>query len=262
MKRVRLLIEYDGSPFFGWQRQPDVPTVQGDLEKAAYELNHQETTVQGAGRTDAGVHARGQVAHFDLVRDIPEHKVADALNAHLRPAPIAILAAEFVEDDFHARFHATSRRYRYIIDNRRADLALDRGRSWRVGSPLDLTAMQAGAKHLIGRHDFTTFRDTLCQADSPVRTLGPIEMSRAGDRIELKFGARSFLHKQVRSMTGSLVEVGRGKYPPSWIAEILEAKDRTACGPVAPPVGLYLEHVLYENDPAEQYAKPDQEKLG
>ena len=167
MKRVRLLIEYDGGPFFGWQKQLDVPSVQGELEKAAYELNQQETIIQGAGRTDAGVHARGQVAHFDLTKEIPEHKVADALNAHLRPAPIAVLDAKFVAEDFHARFHATGRRYRYFIENRRADLALDRGRTWRVGSPLDISAMQAGAAHLIGKHDFTTFRDTLCQSPTP-----------------------------------------------------------------------------------------------
>ena len=258
MKRVRLLIEYDGGPFVGWQRQPDMPSVQGELEKAAYELNHTETVVQGAGRTDAGVHAHGQVAHFDLLRDLPERKVADALNAHIRPAPIAVLEARFVADDFHARFHATGRRYRYLIDNRRADLALDRGRAWRVGSPIDIDAMQAGAEHLVGRHDFTTFRDTLCQADSPVRTLGPIGITRSGSRIELTFGARSFLHKQVRSITGSLVEVGRGKYPPDWIGEILAAQDRTACGPVAPPDGLYLESVQYEKETAPQKAEPDQ----
>lgn len=258
MKRVRLRIEYDGGPYFGWQRQPNVPTVQGDLEKAAAILNQQETTIQGAGRTDAGVHARGQIAHFDLRRDIPENKIADALNAHLRPAPIAVLEASFVAEDFHARFHATARRYRYIIDNRRADLALDRGRTWRVGSPLDVRKMQAGASFLLGQHDFTTFRDTLCQADSPVRTLGPIGISRAGDRIELTYGARSFLHKQVRSITGSLVEVGRGKFPASWIADILAKRDRTACGPVAPPDGLYLEQVLYEKETAPQKAEPDQ----
>ena len=259
MKRVRILIEYDGGPFFGWQRQPNGPTVQGDLEKAACELNQQETIVQGAGRTDAGVHARGQVAHFDLMRDIPEHKIADALNAHLRPAPIAVLGASFVAADFHARFHATERRYRYIILNRRADLALDRERAWRVGSPLDMNAMQTGAAHLAGRHDFTTFRDTLCQADSPVRTLGAINITRTSDRIELHFAARSFLHKQVRSITGSLVEVGRGKFPPNWIAEILDAKDRKACGPVAPPDGLYLESVLYEKETAPQETEPHQD---
>ena len=256
MRRVRLLIEYDGGSYFGWQRQPNVPTVQGDLENAVHELNQQEATVQGAGRTDAGVHARGQVAHFDLTRDLPEHKIADALNAHLRPAPIAILDAKYVADDFHARFHATGRRYRYVIDNRRADLALDRGRVWRVGSPLDIALMQEGAAHLAGKHDFTTFRDTLCQADSPVRTFGAIEMSRIGSQIELIFAARSFLHKQVRSITGSLVEVGRGKFPPDWIAEILAAKDRKACGPVAPPDGLFLEQVLYENTAAPPKAEP------
>lgn len=246
MTRVRLLIEYDGGPYFGWQRQPDVPTIQGELEAAAFHLNQEETVIQGAGRTDAGVHARGQVAHFDLVRDIPEHKIADALNAHLRPAPIAVLGAEYASDEFHARFHATSRHYRYIIENRRADLSLDRGRAWRVGSPLDTDAMQTAANRLIGRHDFTTFRDTLCQADSPVRTLDRINIKRSGTRIEVEYSARSFLHKQVRSITGSLVEVGRGKYPAEWISDILAAEDRTACGPVAPSEGLYLERVGYD----------------
>ena len=245
MTRVRLLIEYDGEPFCGWQKQPDMPTVQGALEAAAFYLNQTETVIQGAGRTDAGVHARGQIAHFDLIKNIPENKVADALNAHLRPAPISVLDAQFVADDFHARFHATARHYRYIIENRRADLSLNRGRAWRVGSPINIAPMQDAARHLTGLHDFTTFRDTLCQADSPVRTLDRVEIIRRGTQIHLEMSARSFLHKQVRSITGSLVEVGRGKYPPQWIAEILDARDRKACGPVAAAYGLYLEQVDY-----------------
>ena len=245
MTRVRLLIEYDGAPFSGWQRQPDMPTVQGALEAAAVPINQAETVIQGAGRTDAGVHARGQVAHFDLIKNIPENKIADAFNAHLRPAPVSVLSAEFVTDDFHARFHATARHYRYIIENRRADLSLNRGRAWRIGAPLDVPAMQTAANQLIGQHDFSTFRDTLCQADSPVRTLDRIDISRHGSQIHLEYSARSFLHKQVRSITGSLVEVGRDKFPPGWITEILNAKDRTACGPVAPAEGLYLERVDY-----------------
>lgn len=245
MTRVRLLIEYDGAPFSGWQRQPDMPTVQGALEAAAFHLNQANTTIQGAGRTDAGVHARGQVAHFDLIKNIPENKVADAFNAHLRPNPVSVLDAKFVDDEFHARFHATARHYRYIIENRRADLSLDRGRAWRIGAPLDIDAMQEGANLLIGQHDFTTFRDTLCQADSPVRTLDRIELIRRGRQIHVEYSARSFLHRQVRSITGSLVEVGRGKFAANWITDILNAKDRTACGPVAPADGLYLEHIDY-----------------
>lgn len=246
MTRVKLLIEYDGGPYFGWQRQPDQPTVQGALEKAALALNQSPTTIQGAGRTDAGVHATGQVAHFDLVKDVPEHKVADALNAHLRPEPVAVLSSHFMPEDFHARFHAIKRHYRFVIENRRADLSLSRGRAWRVGAPLKLGLMQEAAQHLCGKHDFTTFRDTICQADSPVRTMDRIHLKQTGSRIEIEYSARSFLHKQVRSITGSLIEVGRGKYPPSWIRDILDAKDRTACGPVAPPDGLYLERVEYE----------------
>ena len=245
MTRVRLLIEYDGAPYYGWQRQTELPSIQGVLEAAAFHLNQAETVIQGAGRTDAGVHARGQVAHFDLVRDIPERKIADALNAHIRPEPVAVLHAQYTEDDFHARFHAVRRHYRFFIENRRADLALSRGRAWRVGSPLNVDDMKTAAAHLIGQHDFTTFRDTECQAGSPVRTLDKIDITRMGDRICLEYSARSFLHKQVRSITGSLVEVGRGKYPPSWMKTILDEKKRTACGPVAPPDGLFLEQVDY-----------------
>ena len=247
MTRYLLRIEYNGGPFWGWQRQDDGPTVQGTLEAAAKKLTGQETLVYGAGRTDAGVHARGQAAHIDLHGAIPEHKVADALNAHLRPAPIAVLSARAVPDEFHARFSAAKRFYRYEILNRRAGLTFDAGFVWRAPYPLDTDNMQAAAKSLIGEHDFSTFRDTQCQAKSPVKTLDRLNVSRIGSRIHVTCSAQSFLHKQVRSMVGSLVEVGRGQEPVAWLGEALAAKDRTACGPVAPLDGLYLEHVEYPN---------------
>ena len=245
MTRYLLRIEYDGGPFWGWQKQDDGPTVQGALEEAAANLNGAPVLVYGAGRTDAGVHARGQAAHVDLRDDIPERKIADALNAHLRPSAVCVLSAQAVPDEFHARFNATRRFYRYQIISRRADLTLDHGSSWRIPYPLDTEAMQNAAQSLVGRHDFSTFRDTQCQAKSPVKTLDDIAVSRAGDRIEITCSAQSFLHKQVRSMVGSLVEIGRGQQEISWLAEILAAKTRKACGPVAPAEGLYLEHVLY-----------------
>ena len=245
MTRYLLRIEYNGGPFWGWQRQDDGPTVQGTLEAAAKKLTGQETLVYGAGRTDAGVHARGQAAHIDLHGAIPERKVADALNAHLRPSPIAVLSARAVPDEFHARFSAAKRFYRYEIVNRRAGLTFDAGFVWRTPYPLDTDNMQAAAKALIGEHDFSTFRDTQCQAKSPVKTLDKLNVSRVGSRIHVTCSAQSFLHKQVRSMVGSLVEVGRGQQSVGWLTDILQAKDRTACGPVAPPDGLYLEHVDY-----------------
>ncbi|MEM9669718.1 MAG: tRNA pseudouridine(38-40) synthase TruA [Pseudomonadota bacterium] len=243
--RYLLRIEYDGGPFFGWQRQEGQPSVQGNLETAAEKLNGEPTPVFGAGRTDAGVHARGQAAHLDIRSDLPQRKIADALNYHLRPEPIAILSAEAVHPEFHARFAATTRHYRYRILNRRADLALDAGRIWRVPVALDVDAMKKAAAYLIGRHDFTTFRDTQCQAESPIRTLDRLSVSRSGEAIDITCSALSFLHKQVRSMVGSLVEVGRGQRHPDWILDILSKQDRTACGPVAPAAGLYLEQVDY-----------------
>lgn len=254
MTRYLLRIEYDGEPFWGWQKQEDGPTVQGALEEAAAKLNGAPVLVYGAGRTDAGVHARGQAAHVDLRDDIPARKVADALNAHLRPNAVCVLSAKAVPDEFHARFNATKRFYRYQIIARRADLTLDHGLSWRIPYPLDTDAMQEAAQGLVGQHDFSTFRDTQCQAKSPVKTLDALAVSRAGDRIDITCSAQSFLHKQVRSMVGSLVEVGRGQQDVSWMKEILDARTRTACGPVAPPEGLYLEHVLYpelEEEPKE-----------
>lgn len=245
MPRYKLTIEYDGSVFAGWQRQDNAPSVQATLEAAAEALDEAPVQVIGAGRTDAGVHATGQVAHLDLTKTLPAGKVRDALNAHLRPHPVAVLEAEEADPGFHARFDATGRSYVYRIVNRRADLALDRGRAWRVPVELDVALMHAEAQALVGRHDFTTFRDSNCQADTPVKTLKSIGVARAGEVIEVRTSARSFLHRQVRSMVGSLIEVGRGREAAGWMGEILAAADRTKCGPVAPADGLYLESVSY-----------------
>tara|TARA_Y100001947_G_scaffold31030_1_gene24433 strand:- start:451 stop:1203 length:753 start_codon:yes stop_codon:yes gene_type:complete len=247
-QRLRLLVEYDGRPYYGWQRQDGQPTVQGALERAAAKLDGQPVVVQGAGRTDAGVHATGQVAHLTLQKPRPVRKLCDALNYHLRPDPVAVLAVEEVDESFHARFDATGRAYRYIIQTRRAHLTFDRGLIWRIPFEIDVHAMQKAANYLIGEHDFSTFRDAACQAKSPVKTLDTLEVFRLADRVEITTTARSFLHRQVRSITGSLVEVGRGMREPSWMKEILEARDRTACGPVAPADGLYLERVMYGDE--------------
>ena len=240
MPRYKLLIEYDGSPFRGWQVQADAPTVQGALEAAVATLNGVFATVQGAGRTDAGVHALGQVAHVDLAKDLDPGTVRDAFNAHLRPWPVAVLAAEIVSDDFNARFSAVKRHYLYRIVNRRPDLALDRGRAWRVARKLDVAAMHEAAQKLLGRHDFTTFRSTECQAKSAEKTLDQLDVIRDGEEIHVVTSARSFLHNQVRSMVGSLVQVGDGRWNVDDLAQALAARDRTACGQVAPPDGLYL----------------------
>jgi tRNA pseudouridine38-40 synthase len=245
LPRYKLTLEYDGGPFAGWQRQPGLPSVQGVIEAAAAAIEEAPVEVIGAGRTDAGVHALGQVAHLNLSKEMRADKVRDALNAHMRPHPVAVLNAERVDDKFHARFDATGRSYLYRILNRRPDLALDRGRAWRLATPLDAEAMHRAAQALVGRHDFTTFRDSKCQADTPVKTLTSISVERRGEEILLRCSARSFLHRQVRSMAGSLVEVGRKREEEGWIEAILRAADRTACGPVAPPEGLYLESVSY-----------------
>ncbi len=245
MPRYKLTVEYDGGPFVGWQRQETGASVQGALEAAAGALEPGPHTVQGAGRTDAGVHATGQVAHLDLARDWEPFRLAEALNWHLKPAPVAVLEADRAADDFHARFDAVYRRYTYRILCRRAPLTLDRGRAWRVAAPLDLAAMRAGAAHLMGRHDFTTFRSAQCQAASPVKTLDEIVIQRAGVEIRLDFGARSFLHNQVRSLVGTLERVGSGRWGPQRVAFALSARDRAQCGPVAPPEGLILTHVEY-----------------
>ncbi len=245
MPRFKLTIEYDGTPFCGWQIQADQISVQGVLTAAVEALSGQKVLVQGAGRTDAGVHARAQVAHVDLTKDWDTDTVRDALNAHLRPYPVAILAAERVADDFNARGSAVKRHYLYKIINRRADLTLEVGRAWRVPRPLDANAMHHAAQRLIGKHDFTTFRSTECQAKSPVKTLDVLAVERNGDEISVSAKARSFLHNQVRSMVGSLVAVGEGKWTADDLGKALNARDRAACGQVAPPDGLYLMKVDY-----------------
>jgi tRNA pseudouridine38-40 synthase len=245
MPRYRLTIEYDGTPFVGWQVQDNGVSVQGVVTDAVFAFAGERTIVGGAGRTDAGVHALGQVAHIDLTRDWDGNTVRDALNAYLRPHPIAVLTAERVADDFDARFFATRRHYLYRVVNRRADLALDQQRAWRVPRPLDSSAMQKAAQRLVGRHDFTTFRSSECQAKSPVKTLDRLDVTRDGDEVRVTAMARSFLHNQVRSMVGSLIHVGEGKWSADDLAAALAARDRTVCGQVAPPQGLYLVRVEY-----------------
>jgi tRNA pseudouridine38-40 synthase len=245
MPRYRLLIEYDGGPFVGWQMQAGGLSVQGAVTAAIKAFAGEAVTVHGAGRTDAGVHALGQVAHVDLARDWRADRVRDALNARLRPHPVAVLAVDKVTDAFHARFSAKRRHYLYRIVNRRADLALERNRAWRVPRPLDAAAMHAAAQGLIGRHDFTTFRAADCQAKSPVKTLDRLDVERSGDEVRVHASARSFLHHQVRSMAGSLVAVGEGKWSARDLAAALAARSRHACGQVAPPEGLYLVAVDY-----------------
>jgi len=245
MPRYKLIVEYDGAPFAGWQIQAEQTTVQGVLTMAVAAFAGESALVQGAGRTDAGVHARGQVAHVDLAKDWDSDTVRDALNAHLRPHPVAVLSAAKVAGDFNARTSALKRHYLYRILNRRADLTLDITRAWRVPRPLDAAAMHAAAQQLVGRHDFTTFRSTECQAKSPVKTLDRLDVTRDGEEVSVLASARSFLHNQVRSMVGSLVMVGEGKWTPDDLAHALEARDRTACGQVAPPDGLYLMRVEY-----------------
>jgi tRNA pseudouridine38-40 synthase len=245
MPRYKLTIEYDGRPFVGWQIQDNGPSVQGALIAAIEGFCGEQVTVQGAGRTDAGVHALGQVAHVDLGRQWDPDTVLDAVNAHLRPQPVAIVAAERVADDFHARFSATKRHYLYRIVNRRADLTLERGRAWRIGKALDSTIMHAAAQRLVGRHDFTTFRHSECQARSPVKTLDQLDVQRTGHEIDVLASARSFLHGQVRSMVGALVLAGEGKWTGDDLSAALAKRDRAACAPVAPPDGLCLVKVDY-----------------
>jgi tRNA pseudouridine38-40 synthase len=246
MPRYKLTIEYDGRPFVGWQVQDNGPSVQGVLAAAIAAFCGEEARVQGAGRTDAGVHALGQVGHVDLAKDWDEDTVRDALNAHLRPHPVAVLKAERVADTFDARFSAIRRHYRYRIISRRADLTLERGLAWRIGKPLDGAAMHAAAQRLVGRHDFTTFRHAECQAKSPVKTLDRLDVERSEDEIDVTASARSFLHTQVRSMVGALALVGEGRWTADDVSIALERCDRTACAPVAPPDGLYLTRVDYE----------------
>jgi tRNA pseudouridine38-40 synthase len=245
MPRFKLTIEYDGTPFVGWQIQDNGPSVQGLITDAVRAFAGETITVRGAGRTDAGVHALAQVAHLDLTQIWDSATVRDAINAHLRPHPIAVLAAEQVADTFDARFSAVRRRYVYRIVNRRADLALERNRAWRVARDLDAAAMQEAGQQLTGKHDFTTFRAAECQAKSPIKTLDSLNVERRGDELRVAAAARSFLHHQVRSMVGSLVRVGEGQWSADDLAAALAARDRSACGPVAPAHGLYLVAVGY-----------------
>ncbi len=245
MVRFKLTVEYDGGGFVGWQRQDNGPSVQQALEEAVAAFCGESVVVQGAGRTDAGVHALGQVAHLDLARPTSAETLRDALNFHLRPAPVAVLAAEAVGDDFHARFSATARVYHYRIVNRRAPLTLERGRAWRVSQPLDAETMHAAAQLLVGRHDFTSFRAALCQSASPVKTLDQLDVAREGETLRVVARARSFLHHQVRNMVGTLKLVGEGKWSAARVAAALAARDRAAAGPTAPAEGLYLVEVWY-----------------
>jgi tRNA pseudouridine38-40 synthase len=245
MTRWRLTVEYDGGPFVGWQRQENGPSVQAALEDAIKAFSGEQATVFGAGRTDSGVHALGQVAHFDLAKPADSATVRDAINFHLKPHPVAVLESEAVSDHFHARFSATRRHYRYRILNRRAPAALAAGRVWHVAAPLDPKAMASAARKLVGRHDFTSFRATACQADSPVKTLDTLEIERQGDEIWIVANARSFLHHQVRNIAGTLKLVGEGKWTAARVGDALAARNRQKAGPTAPASGLYLTRVDY-----------------
>ena len=245
MTRFRLTVEFDGSPFMGWQRQAHGPTVQSAIETAVLGITGETVTLHAAGRTDAGVHALAMEAHVDIARPITAFRLADGLNAKLRPAPVSILKAQVVADDWHARFSCIGRRYVYRILNRRAPPALDAGRVWRIPVPLDADAMHEAAQILVGRHDFTTFRSAHCQSESPVKTLDRLDVVRTGDRIEIHAAARSFLHHQVRSMVGCVQLVGRGKWSADDLRRALEARDRTELGFNAPPDGLFFVEALY-----------------
>jgi tRNA pseudouridine38-40 synthase len=247
--RYFLTVEYDGTPFVGWQLQENGLAIQGVLEAALTQLDGAPVRVYGAGRTDAGVHATGQVAHVDLAKDRPEDVVRDALNALMRPHPVSVVAVRRVDPRFDARFSAIGRHYLYRLSDRRAPLALDMHRVWHSRRELDVAAMDAAAKVLVGHHDFTTFRAARCQAKSPWKTLERLDVTRTGDAIEVRTSARSFLHNQVRSMVGSLRKIGEGQWTAADLAAALDARDRAACGPVAPAHGLYLTGVDYPVTP-------------
>jgi tRNA pseudouridine38-40 synthase len=253
MPRYALKVEYDGAPFSGWQRQKEHPSVQAAVEAALAKLEREVPSIAAAGRTDAGVHALGQVAHCDLAKDWDPFRLSEALNYHLKPAPVAIVDCAQVDEAFHARFSAVERQYLFRLVSRRAPLVHDRGNAWRVAQELDPDAMQAGADRLIGNHDFTTFRSTMCQADSPVKTLDELRVESlpypGGTEYRFHVRARSFLHNQVRSFVGTLERVGAGAWTPDDVTAALEACDRAACGPVCPPEGLYLAAVRYPDDP-------------
>jgi tRNA pseudouridine38-40 synthase len=248
MPRYQLTIEYDGTPFVGWQVQAEGISVQSALSDAVFAFSGERVTLRGAGRTDSGVHALGQVAHFDLVKEWDAFRISEALNYHLKPHPIAILSAASVPDTFDARFSALKRHYLYRILTRRARPVLEENRVWWLTQPLDAAAMHDAAQVLVGHHDFTTFRATQCQAKSPMRTLDRLDIARWGDEIRIDVSSRAFLHNQVRSMVGSLKLVGEGKWTKADLRAALDARDRTACGTVAPAAGLYLARVDYPND--------------
>ena len=253
MPRYALRIEYHGAPFAGWQRQADQPSVQGAIEAALAKLEPRDHTIAAAGRTDAGVHATAQVAHCDMDKDWDPFRLSEALNWHLKPEPVAITACALVPDGWHARFSAVERRYLFRLISRRAPLTVEAGLAWRVNHPLSLAPMQEAANHLIGKHDFTTFRSSICQADSPVKTLDELRIEEIArpDGAEFRFHvrARSFLHNQVRSFVGTLERVGAGAWAPQDVKAAVEARDRAACGPVCPPDGLFLAGVGYPEDP-------------
>lgn len=253
MPRYALKLEYNGAPFSGWQRQKAHPSVQQSLEEALRKLDPTVASIAAAGRTDAGVHATGQVAHCDMARDWAPFRLREALNFHLKPAPVAVLAAARVTDEFHARFSANERRYLFRLLARRAPAVLERGLVWQVGHPLALEKMREAAAHLIGQHDFTTFRATHCQAKSPIKTLDHLKIEALplphGTEFRFHLAARSFLHNQVRSIVGTLERVGAGSWSPNDVKTALAARDRAACGPVCPPQGLYLSQVNYPEDP-------------
>jgi tRNA pseudouridine38-40 synthase len=256
MPRYAFRVEYDGAPFAGWQAQADQPSVQGAIEAALAKLDPSFAAgarIAAAGRTDTGVHASGQVFHADLVKDWQAFKLGEALNWHLKPAPVAVTAVAEVTEDFHARFSALERRYTFRLVARRAPVVADRGQVWQVLRPLDVAAMREGAEYLVGRHDFTTFRSTMCQSNSPVKTLDEIRIEElaypAGQEVRFHLRARSFLHNQVRSIVGTLERVGAGAWEPARVGAALAARDRAACGPVCPPQGLSLTGVGYDPDP-------------
>jgi len=245
MTRFRLTIEYDGGPYMGWQRQPHGPSIQQAIEEAALQITGGQAAVYAAGRTDAGVHAIGMVAHVDVAKEITPFRLMEGINALLKPQPVAILACEPVADDWHARFSCLGRAYLYRIINRRAPLTLDAGKAWRIGRSLDAEAMHAAAQQLVGLHDFTTFRSAHCQSDSPVKTLDRLDVRREGEVVLIEAAARSFLHHQVRSMVGCLALVGQGQWSAGDLKAALEAKDRAALGYNAPPDGLYFVSARY-----------------
>lgn len=245
MTRWRLTVEFDGGPFMGWQRQDHGPSVQQTLEDAIHRMTGEDATVHAAGRTDAGVHGLAMTAHTDITRDVTDHRLREGLNALVRPDPVSVTAVEQVSDDFHARFSCVGRRYLYRILNRRAPPALDHGKVWHIALPLDAEAMAKGAGHLVGHHDFTTFRSVNCQSASPVKTLDSLTVERVGDEIHIRAAARSFLHHQVRSMVGCLAMVGKGQWAPDDVKKALAARDRQALGLNAPPEGLYFVEAIY-----------------